>query len=607
MGFLPISAAEMKDRGWDTYDFLLVSADAYVDHSSFGHAIISRVLENEGFRVAILSRPQYTSVIDFAAFPKPKLGILLSCGNLDSMVSNYTVNKKKRHKDVYAPGGHAGGRPDRCAIVYANLARQVFGKDIPIILGGLEPSLRRFAHYDYWDNKVRRSILFDARASLLIYGMGERQIVEIAHALQNGIPISAITWVPGTAYVTTSPPDDACVLPSFAEVSTDRRAFAEAARLSYLQQDPVQGKTLVQQHDNRYLVQNPPAMPLTESELDAVYELPYMMEAHPSYTEEVPALKEIQFSITASRGCFGSCNFCSLAFHQGRIVQSRSIDSVVREATGFTKHPLFKGYIHDVGGPTANFLQPACEKQLKHGHCAEKQCLFPKVCPSVRVSHEKYLKMLGALRRIPGIKKVFIRSGIRYDYLMADKDDTFFKTLCKHHISGQLRVAPEHIAENTLRLMGKPSARIYASFVKKFQSCNDNQYVVPYFMSGHPGCTLDDAVTLALYLKENHIHPQQVQDFYPTPGTISTAMYYTGIHPLTGEHVYVPRTEAEKQLQRLLLQLYKPENRRLAREGLQKIGRTDLIQKLMRNEDKNETIKRKRSISQSKRGVKKRG
>ncbi|MBE7025936.1 MAG: YgiQ family radical SAM protein [Ruminococcaceae bacterium] len=608
MAFLPISPAEIREQGWDSYDFLLVTADAYIDHSSFGAAIISRVLEREGFRVAVLSRPRFDTEKDFSAFPAPRLGVLISCGNLDSMVSNYTAAKKKRSSDVYAPGGHAGGRPDRCGIVYANLARRAFGKDMPIILGGIEPSLRRFAHYDYWDNKVRRSILFDSRASLLIYGMGERQITEIAHALAGGIPVSEITWVAGTAYVTSSPPQDAVFLPSYDEILKDKRAYAEAAKIQYQQQDPVTGRTLAQKHDNRFLIQNPPCMPLSEKELDAVYELPYMRAAHPSYKEEIPAITEILFSITANRGCFGSCRFCSLAFHQGRIVQSRSIESVVREAKLMTEDPRFKGYIHDVGGPTANFMQPSCDKQLKKGLCKNRECLFPGPCPNMRVSHDKYLTMLRALRALPGVKRVFVRSGIRYDYMEKDKNDAFFHELCRHHISGQLRIAPEHIAKNTLFCMGKPGADVYDAFTKKFRKHNDRQYIVPYFMSSHPGCTVDDAVELAVYLQEHKIHPEQVQDFYPTPGTLSTAMFYTGIHPLTGQPVYVPKSEGEKKLQRALLQLYKPENRKTARDGLLKLGRGDLIKKLLGNEDKkDETVKRKRSIGTGKRGTQGRG
>ena len=601
MPFLPVSPKEIEERGWDTYDFLLITADAYIDHSSFGAAIISRVLEEEGFRVAILSRPRFDTEEAFKAFPPPKLGVLISCGNLDSMVSNYTAAKKRRKEDAYAPGGKAGGRPDRCGIVYANLARRAFGKEMPIILGGIEPSLRRFAHYDYWDNKVRRSILFDSRAPLLIYGMGERPIKEIAHALRSGIPITEITWVPGTAFISKTPPADSVYLPSFEEVKENKKQYAECARMQYLNQDPINGKTLVQKHGDRYLVQLTPSMPLSEKELDEVYALPYMRAAHPSYTEKIPAIEEILFSITANRGCFGSCNFCSLAFHQGRIVQSRSVDSVLEEAKCMTKDPRFKGYIHDVGGPTANFMEPACEKQLTKGLCKNRQCLFPDACPNMKVSHEKYLKMLGALRMLPGVKKVFIRSGIRYDYLQKEKKDTFFDTLCAHHISGQLRIAPEHIAENTLRFMGKPSAGVYNAFKEKFEKKNERQYLVPYFMSSHPGCTIADAAELALYMRKHKIHPEQVQDFYPTPGTLSTAMFYTGIHPLTGEEVYVPRTESEKRLQRTLLQLFIPENRKAARDGLLKLGRGDLVKKLFGNEEKtNETFKRQRSIRKSK-------
>ncbi len=598
MPFLPISPDEVRDSYGESYDFLLVTADAYIDHSSFGAAIISRVLEAEGFRVAILSRPRFDSESDFAAFPKPKLAVLISCGNLDSMVSNYTVAKRKRSEDAYAPGGEAGGRPDRCGIVYANLARRAFGKDIPIILGGIEPSLRRFAHYDYWDNKVRRSILFDSRAPLLIYGMGERQIKEIAHALSSGIPINEITWIPGTAFITNSPPADALYLPSFTEVTESKTAYAEAAKIQFENQDPINGKILVQKHDTRFLVQNPPAMPLCEKELDEVYELPYMRAPHPSYDKPIPAISEILFSITVNRGCFGSCNFCSLAFHQGRIVQSRSKESVLREAKLITGHSEFKGYIHDVGGPTANFMQPACEKQLEKGLCKNRQCLFPSPCPNLKVSHDKYIEILRALRSLPGIKKVFIRSGIRYDYLEKDKKNTFFHELCQHHISGQLRIAPEHISDQTLHCMGKPSSKIYEDFSTKFRRFNQNQYLVPYFMSSHPGCTVDDAVRLAVYMRKNRIHAEQVQDFYPTPSTLSTAMFYSGIHPLTGEKIYVPKSENEKKLQRTLLQLYKPENRKLARTALLKLGRSDLIQKILGNEDTNyETLKRKRSSS----------
>lgn len=597
MPFLPITPEEILHTYGDSYDFLLVTADAYIDHSSFGAAIISRVLEAEGFRVAVLARPRFDSERDFSAFPKPRLGVLISCGNLDSMVSNYTAAKRKRSEDAYAPGGQAGGRPDRCGIIYANLARRAFGKDIPIILGGIEPSLRRFAHYDYWDNKVRRSILFDSRAPLLIYGMGERQIREIAHALSGGIPIEEITWIPGTAYIAKEPPQDAIYLPSFAEISENKKAYANAAKIQYENQDPINGRILVQKHDTRFLVQNPPVMPLNEKELDEVYELPYMRAPHPSYKEPIPALHEILFSITVNRGCFGSCNFCSLAFHQGRIVQSRSPESILREAKLLISHPDFKGYIHDVGGPTANFMQPACKKQLEKGLCKNRQCLFPTPCPNLEISHKKYIDILRALRALPGVKKVFVRSGIRYDYMEKDKNDLFFRELCTHHISGQLRVAPEHISEKTLRCMGKPSAKVYHAFSEKFRQHNEKQFIVPYFMSSHPGCTVDDAVLLAEYMRKNKIHPEQVQDFYPTPGTLSTAMFFSGIHPLTGETVYVPKSEHEKKLQRTLLQLYKPENRKEARLALMKLGRGDLIQKILGNEESNyETVKRKRSI-----------
>lgn len=615
MPFLPVSKDEMNALGWEYYDFLLISGDAYVDHPSFGHAIISRVLEAEGYRVAILPQPDWRTKDDFMAMGRPRYGVMISGGNLDSMVAHYTAAKKRRHEDLYSPGGNSGFRPDRCTIVYSGRVREAF-PDIPIIIGGLEASLRRFAHYDYWDNKVRRSIIFDSRADLISFGMGERQTAEIANALASGIDIHDITWIPGTCYISAAAPGEATILPSFEEVSADKASYSEAAKIEYLNQDPLRGKALAQKHAERYVVQNPPAMPLTEKELDRVYELPYMREYHPMYESRggIPALNEVRFSISMNRGCFGNCNFCSLNFHQGRIIQCRSRDSIVNEAKEMIKHPLFKGYIHDVGGPTANFTAPACEKQLKSGACENKRCLFPRPCKNIKADHSKYLDILRSLRKLEGVKKVFIRSGLRYDYLLSDQSDEFFRELCKYHISGQLRVAPEHISDNVLRIMGKPSAKVYREFSDKFYRLNDKQFLVPYLMSSHPGSTLKDAVELAVYLKENRLNPEQVQDFYPTPGTISTAMYYTGIHPLTGESVYVPKTQEEKAMQRALLQFKNPDNYRLVYKALTLAGREDLIGysqncliKPTRKEKINETIRRKNSVPAHKGRAEKRG
>lgn len=581
--FLPISKDDMKKRGWKELDFLYIVGDAYVDHPSFGHAIISRVLEKHGYKVGIVSLPDWRSTDDFIRMGRPKLGVLVSAGNIDSMVNHYTVNKKKRHDDSYAPGNKAGMRPDRATIVYCNRIREAFGS-IPLLIGGVEASLRRFAHYDYWDDKIRRSVLFDSRADILMYGMGEKQIVAIADKLRDGVNVKDITDIAGTCYISSEyNKENAVLLPSCEECISDKKAYAVSCRIQYYEQNPYIGKPLVQKHGDRYLIQNPPMPPLETDELDEVYSLPYMKNYHPVYEKDggIPAISEVKFSLAANRGCFGSCNFCALAFHQGRIVTSRSDESLIAEAKEMVKDKDFKGYIHDVGGPTANFRGPACKKQLKTGACKDKQCLFPEPCKNMDVSHKKYLDLLRKLRGIDGVKKVFIRSGIRFDYLINDKDDTFFYELCKHHISGQLKVAPEHISDNVLKYMGKPENSVFNRFSDKFYKINEKigkkQYLVPYLMSSHPGSTLHDAVKLAVYLKEHNINPQQVQDFYPTPGTISTCMFYTGLDPFTMKKVYVPKTPKEKHMQRALLQFRNPENYALVYEALQKTGRTDLI------------------------------
>ena len=580
--FLPICAEDMKKRGWEQLDFLYIVGDAYVDHPSFGHAIISRVLENAGYKVGIVALPDWNSTEDFVKMGKPRLAVLVSAGNIDSMVNHYTVSKKRRSDDAYAPGNKAGQRPDRATIVYCNRVKQCF-KDTPVLIGGVEASLRRFAHYDYWDDKVRRSILVDSKADILMYGMGEKQIVALANRLNNGEKISEITDVPGICYLSKDYDADAVLLPDFEECANDKRAYANSCRIQYCEQNPYIGKTLVQKHGDRYLVQNPPMPPLETDELDEVYALPYMKNYHPIYEKDggIEAIKEVKFSLTANRGCFGSCNFCALAFHQGRIVTSRSDESLVAEAKEMIKDKDFKGYIHDVGGPTANFRGPACSKQLKTGACKDRQCLYPEPCKNMKIDHKSYLNLLRKLRNLDGVKKVFIRSGIRFDYLINDKDDTFFCELCKHHVSGQLKVAPEHISDNVLKYMGKPENSVYNRFSDKFYKINQKlgkkQYLIPYLMSSHPGSTLRDAVNLAVYLKENNINPQQVQDFYPTPGTISTCMFYTGINPMTMEKVYVPKSPKEKAMQRALLQFKNPENYTLVYEALQKAGRQDLI------------------------------
>ncbi len=615
--FLPINRRDMEERGWAETDFVFVTGDAYVDHPSFAAAILSRVLEKEGFKIAILSQPNTKNAEAFREFGRPRLGFLVSAGNIDSMVAHYTAAKKPRSDDAYSPGGKAGSRPDRATIVYCNKIREAFG-DVPIIIGGIEASLRRYAHYDYWDNKVRRSILFDSSADLLIYGMGERIIAEVAKALNEGFDISQLTYIDGTAYIakTTDGLQDYVMCPSFKEVAGSKEEYAKAVKLQYYHNDPVRGKTVVQECAGRYLVQNKPAMPLSRKELDRVFSLNFMREPHPIYEKMggVPAIEEVQFSIISSRGCFGSCNFCALAFHQGRIVQSRSHQSILQEAEKITHHHGFKGYIHDVGGPTANFRDPACDNQLKNGVCPSKQCLYPKVCPNMKVSHKDYLELLRKLRRIDGIKKVFIRSGLRFDYIMADKSDEFLREICEHHVSGQLKVAPEHVSGEVLEKMGKPGNDVYRSFCQKFYKINEKlgkkQYLVPYLMSSHPGSTLKSAVELAVYLKKEGINPQQVQDFYPTPGTISTCMYYTGIDPGTMKEVYVANTSEEKKMQRALLQFNRPENAAIVRKALQKAGREDLIgfgkDCLIRPEHKedggrkNENFRRKNGINKDK-------
>ena len=582
--FLPVTKEEIISLGWDAPDFVFVTGDAYVDHPSFACAILSRVLESKGFKVAILPQPRVDSAEDFKRFGRPRLGFLVSAGNIDSMVAHYTAAKKKRHDDAYSPGGKAGYRPDRATISYCNRIRQAY-KDVPVIIGGIEASLRRFAHYDYWDDKVRRSVLFDSGADLLIYGMGERILTEVAEALSSGLDIKQLTYIDGTVYLADNLDGltDFEICPSFKDVSSSKKAYAESVRLQYTEHNPIKGKTVVQEHDGKYIVANKPAMPLSRTELDRVFALKFERKWHPMYDAMggIPAIEEVQFSIISSRGCYGGCNFCALAFHQGRMVQSRSHKSIITEAEKFVWNPDFKGYIHDVGGPTANFREPACEHQLEHGVCTNKQCMAPKLCPNMKVSHRDYLELLRKLRKIKGVKKVFIRSGLRFDYIMADKTDEFFNELCEHHISGQLKVAPEHVCDEVLRLMGKPKNDVYNAFKDKFYKINEKigkkQYLVPYLMSSHPGSTLKSAIKLALYLKKEGLNPQRVQDFYPTPGTISTCMYYTGLDPMTMKKVYVAKTTEEKQMQRALLQYKKPENAALVRKALEKAGREDLI------------------------------
>lgn len=583
--FLPICKNDMLKRGWADVDFVYITGDAYVDHPSFGVSIISRVLEAKGFRVAIVSQPNIHSDKEFTQYGTPRLGFLITSGNIDSMVAHYTVAKKKRNTDAYSPGGQTGRRPDRAVIVYSNIVKRLF-PDSPIIIGGLEASLRRFAHYDYWDDCVRPSILIDSKADLLIYGMGEHQIIEIAQRLDKGEKIEDLTDVKGTTYCVDvrNTPYTGIECPSFDNVSNSKIEYAKANRIQMDEQDHIRGKMLKQKHGKTMVVQNVPMPPLTTEELDWVYSLPYMRAYHPNYEKMggVPGINEVEFSITHNRGCFGGCNFCAIAFHQGRYVTSRSKESIVKEAKELINMPNFKGYIHDIGGPSANFRHPSCEKQKKLGLCkGEKRCLAPKPCPNLVVDHSEYLDILREVRNLKGIKKVFIRSGIRYDYLLEDKDDTFFKEMVEHHVSGQLKVAPEHCSAAVLDKMGKPHIEAYIEFSKRYFSytneVNKEQYLVPYLMSSHPGSQLKDAVELAEFLKKNHIRPEQVQDFYPTPGTIATTMYYTGLDPYTMEEVYVAKTPHDKALQRALLQYYNPKNRDLVEEALRKAKRFDLI------------------------------
>lgn len=585
MSFLPITAEELSERGITQPDFIIVTGDAYVDHPSFGTAVIGRVLEAEGYSVAIIPQPDWRSTKDFMRFGKPRLAFLVNSGNIDSMVAHYTASKKRRSDDYYSPGGKAGYRPDRAVIVYCNRVREAYG-DVPVIIGGIEASTRRFAHYDYWSDKVRRSILVDSGADLLTYGMGENILRRIAFLLDKGVPIRKIRDVRGTCFLESRdfvPHFDSIFCGEYDDIKTNKKAYASAFLIQYENQDPVRGKAVIEGYEDKILVQNPPMPPLTRKELDAVYSLPFERNYHPSYEKDggIPAIEEVKFSITHNRGCYGNCNFCSIAFHQGRTVTSRSIESVVEEAKLLTNMPDFKGYIHDIGGPTANFRQNACEKQKKYGTCKGKNCLFPKICENLKVDHSEYVELLKKVEAIDGVKKVFIRSGIRYDYLISDKNEQFFKKLVHDHISGQLKVAPEHCSNKVLKLMGKPSIDVYNKFEKRFyeltKSMNKEQYLVPYLMSSHPGSTLNDAIELALYLKRNNLNPEQVQDFYPTPGTASTCMFYTGINPFTGEEVYVARSYEEKQLQRALLQFNRRENAALVRKALVKAGRQDLI------------------------------
>ncbi len=590
-GFLPISKKDMKERGWDEVDFVYVIADAYVDHSSFGPAIISRVLESHGYRVGIIAQPDWKNPDSIDVLGRPRLGFLISGGNMDPMVNHYTVSKKRRSKDYYSPGGEMGHRPDHATVVYGNLIRAHY-KDSPIIIGGIEASLRRLAHYDYWSDSLKRSILLDSQADLISYGMGEHSIVEIADALDSGIDVKDITFINGTVFKTKdlSIVYDYEMLPSFNSMKRDKLNYARSFAVQNVNTDPFAGSRLVEPYERGdsnqmefYVVQNPASLPLTRQEMDDVYALPYMNAYHPVYEKMggIPAISEIKFSLTSNRGCFGGCSFCALTFHQGRIIQSRSKESLVAEATEMTKDKDFKGYIHDVGGPSANFHRPACDKQLKHGACKNRQCLFPKPCPNMKVDHSEYVDVLRAIRKIPKVKKVFVRSGVRFDYALADKDDTFIRELCEHHISGQLRVAPEHVSDHVLALMGKPQNDVYEKFVKKCERINNKlgkeQYLVPYLMSSHPGSTMKDAIQLAEYIRDIGYMPEQVQDFYPTPSTISTVMYYTGVDPRTMEPIYVTRNPHEKAMQRALIQYRDPKNYDLVKEALLLEHREDLI------------------------------
>ena len=583
--FLPISKKDMDARGWTQCDFVYIIGDAYVDHPSFGHAIISRVLESAGYKVGILSQPDWRDPASVTALGEPRLGFLVSGGNMDSMVNHYSVSKKHRQTDAFTPGGVMGKRPDYAVTVYCNLIRRTY-KKTPIIIGGIEASLRRLAHYDYWSDKLKRSILLDAQADLLLYGMGERSIVEVADALNDGMDIHDVTYIDGTVFRVREPdPNLPCLrLPDYASLVSDPKKYAESFYLQYCNTDPFSARRLLEPYgEHEFVVQNPPQKPLSQEEMDRVYGLPYCRTYHPSYEKQggVPAISEVRFSLASNRGCFGACSFCALTFHQGRIIQTRSHESLLAEAEAMTHEKDFKGYIHDVGGPTANFRQPACKKQLTKGACPNRQCLFPEPCKNMIADHSDYVALLRKLRKLPGVKKVFIRSGIRFDYLLADKSETFFHELVRYHISGQLKVAPEHVSDHVLEKMGKPRHAVYLRFLEKYKKINEQehmkQFVVPYLMSSHPGCTLRDAVELAEYLRDTGHEPEQVQDFYPTPSTLSTVMYYTGLDPRTMEKVYVPKNPHEKAMQRALMQYRNPANYALVKEALVKAGRTDLI------------------------------
>lgn len=582
--FLPTSAREMEARGISQPDFVYVIGDAYVDHPSFGHAIISRLLESRGYTVGIISQPDWRTPESVKVLGRPRLGFLVSAGNMDSMVNHYSVSKKRRKKDSYTAAGEMGKRPDYAAVVYCNLIRQAY-KDIPVIAGGIEASLRRLAHYDYWSDSLKRSLLMDCGADLISYGMGERSIVEIADALNAGIAVSDLTFVDGTCYKTKHLECvyDFELLPDYSELCADRKKYASSFYRQYCNTDPFSGKRLVEPYGTVYVVQNPPAKPLTQQEMDDIYDLPYCRTYHPMYEDRggIPAIEEVKFSLVSNRGCFGGCNFCALTFHQGRIIQTRSHESIIKEAYAISEDPGFKGYIHDVGGPTANFRQPSCEKQLTSGVCKNRQCLFPKPCRNLRADHRDYVELLRKLREIPKVKKVFIRSGIRFDYLMLDPSDEFFRELVKYHISGQLKVAPEHVSDRVLSMMGKPEHSVYEKFTEKYrrmnQECGMKQYLVPYLMSSHPGCSIKEAVELSCYLRDLGYMPEQVQDFYPTPSTISTCMYYTGLDPRTMKPVYVEKNPHRKAMQRALMQYRKPENYKLVCEALKEAGREDLI------------------------------
>ena len=588
MAFLPVTQRDMEERGWEQCDFVYVCGDAYVDHPSFGMAIITRLLEANGYKVGIIAQPDWHDPASIDIFGRPRLGFLVSAGNMDSMVCHYTVAKKHRNKDFYSPGGEMGLRPDNAATVYGNLIRRTY-KDVPVILGGVEASLRRMAHYDYWQDKLKRSILLDSGADMISYGMGEKSIIAIADALDAGIPIEQITWIPGTAFRShglDGVAEERVMLPAWEELQQDKLNYARSFKLQYRNLDPFSGKCLVEPYgqDHMHVVQNPPSEPLSTEEFDQVYRLPYERDYHPMYRAAggIPAIKEVKFSLASNRGCIGECAFCALAFHQGRIIQSRSKESLVEEAKIMIQDPDFKGYINDVGGPTANFRRPACPKQLKHGACMGKRCLSPKPCRSLQVNNRDYLEVLRALRELPGVKKVFVRSGLRFDYVLLDKHgDEFIEELAEHHVSGQLRLAPEHVCDGVLNVMGKPSNSTYCEFVERFDAANKKlglkQFVVPYLMSSHPGSTLNEAVELAEFCRDMGFNPEQVQDFYPTPSTISTCIYYTGVDPRTMQEVYCPRTPHEKAMQRALIQYRNPKNKRLVMEALHEAGREDLI------------------------------